>query len=153
MTSARNSTGRMKRPRRSVSRSLPTEFAFGAWQGVGRRPHKVIPRAHPSDIAWPSGEGREIGTIRGSVADMLDVLRRRLSRGRVREQIYYGEDGSERAVVVGPPSRTLACLLADESQAPGVVSVVADAGADPDLVVKAVGRVLGRGFEVRRHAV
>ncbi len=153
MTSHKVSSGKTTRTHRSASRSLQTNFMIGAGPVGGQRKHRAVARAQPGDVVWPSGEGREIGTIRGTIDELLGVLRRRVNRGRVREHVSYGEDGAESAVVLGPPSRTLACLLSDDSQAPGVVAVIADVGADPCVVVKTVERVLGRRFEVHRHAV
>jgi hypothetical protein len=120
---------------------------------AGSRHERSVGRIGAGEIVWPSGEGLEIGTIEGTLGELIDLLGRRAARGRLRERVAYGEDGTEKALVLGPPARTLACLLADESQAPGIVAVIADAGADPGKVVRRVDRLLGPRFQVRRHAL
>jgi hypothetical protein len=123
-------------------------------RSITPRRQRSVGRVAAGKIVWPSGEGREIGTIDVDLDRLLGTVRRRMYRGAVREPVSYGEDGAARALVLGQPRRqTLACLVADATQAPGVVAVIADLGADPEMVVKRVERVLGRGFEVHRHAL
>ena len=123
-------------------------------RAVTPRRHRALDRICAEDIVWPSGEGHEIGTIKGDLNAIVGIVRRRMNRGTVREPVSYGEDGPARALVLGQPRKeTVACLVTDESQAPGVVAVIADVGADPAAVIRAVEKTVGRGFEVRRHAL
>lgn len=146
--------------RRTTLRRLAAGKFVGRAERSGRflttlgqvRPHRELNRIAPHDIVWPGGEGTETATIRGSPSRIGDVLRRKANEQAARDVVSVADDGVSSAIVLGSPGHTVACLVADEEQAPGVVAVIADIAADPDLVIRTVGKALGRGFQIRRHA-
>lgn len=110
------------------------------------------PQAHGDQIVWASGQGAEIATLHGHIGELVVAVRQRMKDGILTEPASFLEAGPESALVVGPPGRTLACLVASEELVPGIVAIIGDAAGDQAKTIRAVERLLGRGFEVHPHA-